>query len=1021
MKHLIITTGLVLGTGLTLPAQTSDIQVPLKATYGQPATVWETEALPIGNGYMGAMIYGGVFNDIIQTNEKTLWSGGPGEDANYDGGHKNDKDVARANLQKFRAQLQQRMTDFTKGYTPTGDWRTSRDYDNSGWYDTNWDTGWEAYPLNNMLGTKDHFGSFQTLANIHIDDTGFPTIDLNSIWTNYDNSKTADQTVASLFDGNVNTKYFSEDFDKTSFPVDIKWSYNKAPSIVGYVLGSGNDVPGRDPKSWTLEASEDGVSYTVIDERTDVKPWTDEERKTLKEFTLKTPVSGYRYFKLSIKALQSSGQKPQLGEVQMTFDLAMTEYKDYVRALDLDNSMHTVNYTVDGVSYSREYFMSYPDNVMVVRMTADKPFSRSISLECPHTDHNIEVSDGKLVLTGWPTPVSAVRKRENDNWQNALRFAQVVSVQSTDGTLRSDAEGKKVYVDDATEIVVLMSAATNYRQCMDNTFCYWTQDSPLDKAQAKVDAARIKGYAALLADHQTDYKNLYDRNKVKLGGLTSAPEGYTDEMLKAMTEGTSTADVDHYLQTLYYQFGRYLLISSSREGSLPANLQGVWCDRTAGAWNSDYHTNINVQMNYWPAEPTNLAECHLPMVEFVKSLEPRGTLTAQHYHCRPDGGDVRGWTTYHEVNAWGNTAPAANGTHSYFPEGGAWISQDIWEYYSFTQDAGMLADYYETMKNAALFWVDNLWTDERDGTLVASPSLSPEHGDFSLGCTASHGIIYELFDNVEKAAKVLGRENDSEVQEIAAAKAKLSMPKIGKGGQFMEWKDEVKRDLTGEGTWNEEEGRFVGTHRHTNHLYWLHPGSQIVPGRSEQETAFADAMKVTLNTRGDEGTGWSRAWKLNFWARLRDGNHAYSLLKNCMNLTTPGGAGGVYTNLFDAHPPFQIDGNFGVTAGVAEMLMQSQGGSIELLPALPDSWKDGEFKGMSARGAFDVDAKWQGGRVVSVTITSKAGNECRVKYPGIATFTGAAGVTKISEDEICFPTTKGQTVTLTADPQEYPK
>lgn len=620
------------------------------------------------------------------------------------------------------------------------------------------------------------------------------------------------------------------------------------------------------------------------------------------------------------------------------------------------------------------------------------------------------------MLTGWPTPVSAVRKRENDNWQNALRFAQVVSVQSTDGTLRSDAEGKKVYVDDATEIVVLMSAATNYRQCMDNTFSYWTQDSPLDKAQARVDAARIKGYAALLADHQTDYKNLYDRNKVKLGGLTSAPEGYTDEMLKAMTEGTSTADVDHYLQTLYYQFGRYLLISSSREGSLPANLQGVWCDKTAGAWNLDYHTNINVQMNYWPAEPTNLAECHLPIVEFVKSLEPRGTFTAQHYHCRPDGGDVRGWTTYHEVNAWGNTAPAADGTHSYFPEGGAWISQDIWEYYSFTQDAGMLADYYETMKNAALFWVDNLWTDERDGTLVVSPSLSPEHGDFSLGCTASQGIIYELFDNVEKAAKVLGRENDSEVLEIAAAKAKLSMPKIGKGGQFMEWKDEVKRDLTGEGTWNEEEGRFVNTHRHTNHLYWLHPGTQIVPGRSEQETAFADAMKVTLNTRGDEGTGWSRAWKLNFWARLRDGNHAYSLLKNCMNLTTPGDAGGVYTNLFDAHPPFQIDGNFGVTAGVAEMLMQSQGGSIELLPALPDSWKDGEFKGMSARGAFDVDAKWQGSRVVSVTITSKAGNECRVKYPGIATFTGATGVTKISKDEICFPTTKGQTVTLTADP-----
>lgn len=454
---------------------------------------------------------------------------------------------------------------------------------------------------------------------------------------------------------------------------------------------------------------------------------------------------------------------------------------------------------------------------------------------------------------------------------------------------------------------------------------------------------------------------------------------------------------------LYFQFGRYLLISSSREGSLPANLQGVWGERLSNPWNSDYHTNINVQMNYWPTQPTNLSRCHLPMVEYVKSLVPRGKYTAQQYYCKPDGGNVRGWVTHHENNIWGNTAPAKKDTPHHFPAGAIWMCQDIWEYYQFNLDKDFLEAYYDVMLQAALFWVDNLWTDERDGTLVANPSHSPEHGEFSLGCSTSQAMIAEMFDMMIKASKVLGKDKEPEIAEIKTAMNKLSGPKIGLGGQLMEWKDEVTKDVTGD-----------GGHRHTNHLFWLHPGSQIVIGRSEEDDKYANAMKVTLNTRGDEGTGWSKAWKLNFWARLHDGNRSHALLRSAMKLTVPQGRfGGVYTNLFDAHPPFQIDGNFGCTAGIAEMLMQSQGGYIELLPALPDAWKDGAFKGMKARGNFEVDVTWKEGQITSIEILSNAGAECMLKYPDAKSLkVSGAKVRVLADDRIAFDTVKGKRYTI---------
>ena len=830
-------------------------QPSLKATYNKPAKVWESEALPIGNGYMGAMIFGGVEVDVIQTNEHTLWSGGPGEDPSYNGGHLGTPETNKSYLHKTRVLLQQKMNDFTanhSAYIDADGKLITHNYEGDG-------NGTELRNLiDKLAGTKEHFGSFQTLSNIIVE-----------------------------------------------------------------VVNSATSEPA---------------------------------------------------------------------------------YSDYTRTLDIDNAIHRVTYKEGGITFKREYFMSYPDNIMVMRLTSDSKkgkISRMISLESLHTDKVIRASDNTITLTGYPTPTSG-DKRVGDHWKNGLKYAQQLLVKHTGGKI-TVVDGKKLKIEEAKEIIVLMSAATNYVQCMDDSYHYFSGEEPLDKVKATLKKAANKKYTALLATHEKDCHSLYDRMKLNLGNLPEMPVATTDSLLKGMDAHANSESENQYLEMLYFQFGRYLLISSSREGSLPANLQGVWGERLSNPWNSDYHTNINVQMNYWPTQPTNLSRCHLPMVEYVKSLVPRGKYTAQQYYCKPDGGNVRGWVTHHENNIWGNTAPAKKDTPHHFPAGAIWMCQDIWEYYQFNLDKDFLEAYYDVMLQAALFWVDNLWTDERDGTLVANPSHSPEHGEFSLGCSTSQAMIAEMFDMMIKASKVLGKDKEPEIAEIKTAMNKLSGPKIGLGGQLMEWKDEVTKDVTGD-----------GGHRHTNHLFWLHPGSQIVIGRSEEDDKYANAMKVTLNTRGDEGTGWSKAWKLNFWARLHDGNRSHALLRSAMKLTVPQGRfGGVYTNLFDAHPPFQIDGNFGCTAGIAEMLMQSQGGYIELLPALPDAWKDGAFKGMKARGNFEVDVTWKEGQITSIEILSNAGAECMLKYPDAKSLkVSGAKVRVLADDRIAFDTVKGKRYTI---------
>ena len=482
------------------------------------------------------------------------------------------------------------------------------------------------------------------------------------------------------------------------------------------------------------------------------------------------------------------------------------------------------------------------------------------------------------------------------------------------------------------------------------------------------------------------------------------PDKMTDDLLAAYGKENTTEE-DRYLEMLFYQYGRYLLISSSRENSvLPANLQGIWAQGLSPSWDSDFHTNINLQMNYWLAEQTNLTECHTAVIHYINSLVEKGKVTAKKYYCQQDGSDVRGWVIHHENNIWGNTSPSNYTTAFYFPAAAAWMCQDIWDKYQFNSDKDFLAENFDTMLQAALFWVDNLWKDERDGTLVANPSYSPEHGVFSLGCTSDQAIIWELFEEVKLASEVLGKENDPEIREITETQKKLYMPKADRlGGQLAEWKDETTLEVT-----NSDK------HRHQNHVSILHPGTYVSAGRSDWDDEMLEAIRVTLEKRGDGGTGWSKAWKINMWARMRDGDRAKKLLSEQLT-------GSTLKNLFDTHPPYQIDGNFGAVSGITEMLLQSQGDAIEPLAALPPDWDTGSISGVKARGNFELDLAWENGSLNECRITSHSGNSCKIKYKKIGSLNVYDETNKryvnaeTSGDTLSFPTTAGTVYVLTSD------
>ncbi len=890
----------------------------LRLWYKQPAQKW-TDALPVGNGRLGAMIFGGADEDHIQFNEQTLWTGGP-------------RAYARKGAAKYLPIIRRLIAEGKQAEA-------------------------ESIALEHFMGMKSHEFTYDADSVAWVkkmrSDISYSVFDLDdSKWKTIPQPQANGWEVLPGFEGLDGAVWLRNSFDLPSDMVgkamvlnigrvrDMDFTY-----VNGHLVGSSGNTSNR---SYTIPADllhpgKNTIAIQVLNFYDKGGLTTVKEKLGVHE---KDAPTNFIALKSNWKYVIQSDSPPAHpaynAEYQPFADLYLQlpkqEVSNYTRDLDLTKSIAHVSYQSNGTTYTREYFSSAPDQVIAVHLTASKPGSITFKalLKTLHRAFNIYKVDAHTL---------ALSLKVSDGVLRGVSHLQVGAIGGKVLVTSND-----ISISNANEATLYLTAATNFKNYKD------VSGNPDAICKNIINKLSGKSYAAIKTAHIKDYQSYFNKFSINLGNTPNDALPTDERILKF----SNTADPA--LIALYVQYGRYLLISSSRPGnSQPANLQGLWNDLLTPPWGSKFTTNINLEMNYWPAEELNLSACSAPFFSAVDDLAQTGKVTAKVHYGAP------GWVLHHNTDLWRGTAPVNSSTHGIWVSGGAWLCHQLWEHYLFTKDQAFLKDRaYPDMSSAAEFFVHFLTIDPKTGYLVSTPSNSPEHGGLVAGPTMDHQIIRDLFKNTIAAAGVLGIHNKF-IDTLKSMYGQIAPNKIGKYGQLQEWMED--KDDTAD------------THRHVSHMWGVYPGTDITWDRPD----LMKAAEQSLKYRGDEGTGWSIAWKVNLYARLKEGDHAmrlFDMLLSPADVSSGKEKGGVYHNLFDAHPPFQIDGNFGGAAGLAEMLLQSQGDAIEILPALPADLPHGDVKGICARGGFVLDFKWDNGVLQNVKVLSKAGGVCKLLYHG---------------------------------------